>query len=81
MEARNKERAEFVRLFKQRTDHLKARGKGLYANNNLVEAIQAYQQGFVLCNQYFEHVNRVSPMRCDFQGAEEVKENDDLMWL
>ena len=66
-------KAELIRTFKQRTDHLRERGKGLFRNRNLVEAIQAYQQGFVLCNEYYDAVNQELPMRCDFTGAEEVK--------
>ena len=72
---------EIISTFKQRAEHLKERGKGLFKNNNLVEAIQAYQQGFMLCNKYFEAVDRDLPVKCDFAGAEESQATEEKMWL
>ena len=71
-----------IRTFKQRAEHLKERGRGLFTNNHLVEAIQAYQQGFVLCNKYYEAVGRDLPIQCDFAGAEDAKAGEGgKVWL
>ena len=42
-------------------------------------AIQSYQQGFVLCDKYFEAVGRQLPMKCDFGEVEQLEAH--IMWL
>ena len=75
------EAAELIRTFKERSDHLKERGRGFFVNERYMDAIRAYQQGFTLCNNYFDACGNDLPMQCDFAGAEEVKQDDNKMWL
>ena len=42
-------------------------------------AIQTYQQGFVLCNKYWEAMDKCLPMKADIGEEEVLKEHE--MWL
>ena len=43
----------------------------MFKNGNYVGAIQTYQKGFVICNEYFALMGNDLPMKCDFMGAEQ----------
>ena len=72
---------DVVRTFCATSEALKEQGKALFRNTNFVAAIQTYQKGFVLCNEYFEILGKDLPMKCDFSGAEEENKEDHRMWL
>ena len=82
----DKQKAELIRTFKSQTDFLKDQGRSLFQQRHFVPAIQTYQKGFVLCNEYFEAMNRELPMKMDFRGVEdagnvEETKEEHVMWL
>ena len=71
---------DLIRTFQSKSGAMKEQGKALFRNSNFVAAIKTYQQGFVLCNEYFAIMGKDLPMKCDFAGAEEENKNDHTMW-
>ena len=53
----------------------------MFKNGNYVGAIQTYQKGFVMCNEYFALMGNDLPMKCDFTGAEQENLDNDTLWL
>ena len=70
-----------IKNFRGQTEALKEQGKAMFKNGNYVGAIQTYQKGFVMCNEYFTMMDSDLPMRCDFTGAEQDNKNDQTLWL